>query len=89
MVPSAKAGGSELHAAAAKGDTAAVEALLDVEKGGALVDPVKADGTTPLITAGRTASSGDLRQSGCHDGCGSDAWAGAGGGAVAGAGRRP
>jgi ankyrin repeat protein len=53
MVPSAKAGGSKLHEAAAKGDTATVEALLDVELGEALVDPVKADGTTPLITAGR------------------------------------
>eukprot|EP00730_Choanoeca_flexa_P006526 TRINITY_DN12169_c2_g2_i5.p1 TRINITY_DN12169_c2_g2~~TRINITY_DN12169_c2_g2_i5.p1 ORF type:complete len:888 (+),score=255.09 TRINITY_DN12169_c2_g2_i5:75-2738(+) len=51
MVPSAKASGSELHKAAASGDSEAVAALLDVETGSALVDPVKADGTTPLITA--------------------------------------
>eukprot|EP00039_Didymoeca_costata_P014863 m.245744 g.245744 ORF g.245744 m.245744 type:complete len:854 (-) comp16109_c3_seq10:48-2609(-) len=52
MVPSVKAGGGELHKAAAVGDIDKVARLVDVSEGGtALVDPLKADGTTPLITA--------------------------------------
>jgi ankyrin repeat protein len=51
MVPSVKTGGSELHKAAAAGDGERVAELVDVETGSAMVDPTKADGTTPLITA--------------------------------------
>lgn len=47
-----QAGGGELHKAAAVGDIDKVARLVDVSEGGtALVDPLKADGTTPLITA--------------------------------------
>ena len=51
MVPSVKTGGSMLHKAAAAGDLETVARLVDVTKGTALVDPLKGDGTTPLITA--------------------------------------
>ncbi len=45
----------QLHDAAAAGDLAAIERILDVESTGtALVDPLKHDGTTPLIAAGST-----------------------------------
>ena len=51
MVPSVKNGGSKLHKAAAAGDIKEVQRLVDVTTGTALVDPLKGDGTTPLITA--------------------------------------
>lgn len=53
MVPSVKTGGSKLHDAAASGDVEELEKLMDedLETGSALVDPVKSDGTSPLITA--------------------------------------